>query len=84
MFDVMRGEFGPSFKFPNRSVNQLVAEGAPVTIQLGLMAFTFSLAVGLTLGIVAALGHNRWPDYGATFISMIGIATPSFVIGIMP
>jgi oligopeptide transport system permease protein len=83
VLDVARGDFGPSFKFPNTTINEMVAEGAPVTATLGVMAFVFSFAVGLTLGVVAAVGHNRWPDYVATFISMIGVATPSFVIGIV-
>ena len=47
------------------------------------MAFVLAISVGLPLGIIAALGHNRWPDYAATGISMIGIATPSFVLAIL-
>jgi len=77
--DVLRGDFGPSFKY-DREVTQLVAQGLPATIQLGLMAFVLAVAVGLPLGIVAALWHNRLPDYGATLVSLIGIATPTFVI----
>ena len=45
------------------------------------MAFVLLVAVGLPLGIVAALGHNRWPDYVATGVSMIGIATPTLRAG---
>jgi oligopeptide transport system permease protein len=82
VFDVARGDFGPSFKY-DRPINQLVAQGLPATIQLGLMSFAVGLAVGLPLGIVAALWHNRWPDYLATFVSVIGIATPTFVISIL-
>ncbi len=54
-----------------------------VTIQLGLMAFALSVIVGIPLGIFAALGHNRWPDYLSTGISIIGIAMPSFVLAIL-
>lgn len=83
VFDFIRGDFGPSFKYADRNINQIIAEGLPATIQLGLMAFSLAVVVGIPLGIIAALGHNRWPDYLATFISMIGIATPSFVLAIL-
>jgi oligopeptide transport system permease protein len=83
VFDFVRGDFGPSFKYADRSINQIIAEGAPATIQLGVMAFTLAVSVGIPLGIIAALGHNKWPDYLATFISMLGIATPSFILAIL-
>ena len=83
LFDFIRGDFGPSFKYADRSINQIVREGLPATVWLGSMSFVLSVAVGIPLGIVAALGHNRWPDYLATFVSMIGIATPSFVLAIL-
>ena len=57
--------------------------GSATTVQLGIMAFTLSVVVGIPLGILAALGHNRWPDYLSTSISIIGIATPSFVLAIL-
>src|SRR5438128_6642057 len=83
LFDFIRGDFGPSFKYADRSINQITAGGAPVTLQPGAMAFTLAIAVGIPLGIIAALGHNRWPDYVATFVSMLGIATPSFILAIL-
>jgi len=83
VFDFVRGDFGPSFKYADRSINQIIAEGAPVTIQLGFMAFVLAVGTGIPLGIIAALGHNKWPDYVATFISMLGIATPSFILAVL-
>ena len=47
------------------------------------MAFALAVVVGIPLGIFAALGHNRWPDYLSTSVSIIGIATPSFVLAIL-
>ncbi len=76
---LLTGDLGPSFKFADRSVNDIVAEGIWTTVQLGVMAFLLSVLVGIPLGIFAALGHNKWPDYLSTGISIIGIATPSFV-----
>jgi oligopeptide transport system permease protein len=76
---LLQGDLGPSFKFADRSVNDIVGEGIGVTVQLGIMAFLLSVLVGIPLGIFAALGHNRWPDYLSTGISVLGIATPTFV-----
>ena len=78
--DLLQGNLGPSYKFRDRSVNDIVADGFWVTLQLGLMAFALSVIVGIPLGIIAALGHNRWPDYLSTGISIIGVATPSFIL----
>ena len=76
-------DFGPSYTYIGRTVNQILADGALKTIQLGVQAFLLSVVVGIPLGIVAALNHNKWPDYVATGISMLGIATPSFVLAIL-
>ena len=81
--NLLQGNLGPSYKFVDRSVNDIVGGGLMVTIQLGLMAFALSVFVGIPLGIFAALGHNRWPDYLSTGISIIGIAMPSFVLAIL-
>jgi oligopeptide transport system permease protein len=76
---ILAGDLGPSYKYIDRSVNQIIGDGVLTTMQLGLMAFLLSVAIGLPLGIIAALGHNRLPDYAATFISVLGISTPTFV-----
>jgi oligopeptide transport system permease protein len=77
------GDLGPSYRSRDRRVNDIVADGIGNTVQLGIMAFALAVAVGIPLGVIAALGHNRWPDYLSTSISIIGIATPSFVLGIL-
>jgi oligopeptide transport system permease protein len=81
--NLLQGNLGPSYKFQDRTVNDIVGGGIWTTVQLGLMAFFLSVAVGIPLGVIAALGHNRWPDYAATGVSVLGIATPSFVLAIM-
>jgi oligopeptide transport system permease protein len=80
---VLRFDFGPSFRYTDRTVNDILADGWLTTVHLGVMAFGLAILVGIPLGIIAALGHNRLPDYLATGISMIGIATPSFVLAIL-
>ena len=79
----IQGDLGPSYRFTDRTVNEIVADGIWTTVQLGVMAFLLSVIVGIPLGIFAALGHNRGPDYLSTSLSIVGIATPSFVLAIM-
>jgi oligopeptide transport system permease protein len=79
----IQGDLGPSYRYTDRTVNDIVADGFWTTVQLGVMAFILSVVVGVPLGIFAALGHNRGPDYLATSISILGIATPSFVLSIL-
>ena len=79
----IQGDLGPSYRFADRTVNDILAEGLPVTVQLGVMAFLLAVLVGIPLGVLAALGHNRWPDYLSTGISIVGISTPSFVLAIL-
>ena len=80
--NLLRGDLGPSYRYPTRSVNDIVSETIGTTVHLGVMAFLLSVLVGIPLGIVAAPRHNGIPDYLATFVSVLGIATPSFVISI--
>jgi oligopeptide transport system permease protein len=81
--NLLRGDLGPSYKFADRSVNQIVGDGIGTTMQLGLMAFLLAVLLGIPLGIFGALGHNRWPDYLSTAISIIGVAVPSFVLALL-
>jgi oligopeptide transport system permease protein len=80
---LVTGDLGPSYKYTDRSVNDIISDGILVTMQLGTMAFLLSVAIGLPLGIIAALGHNKAPDYSATFVSVLGISTPTFVSSIL-
>ena len=77
------GDLGPSYRYTDRRVNDIVSDGFGTTFQLGIMAFVLSVVVGIPLGIFAALGHNRWPDYLSTGISIVGVATPTFVLSIL-
>ena len=81
--NLLQGNLGPSYKFTDRTVNDIVGGGIVTTVQLGLMAFLLAVLLGIPLGVIAALGHNRWPDYLSTGISVIGISMPSFVLAIL-
>ena len=77
---LLHGDFGPSYKIRDFTVTQLIANGFPVSLKLGLLAMILAIAVGTTLGVIAALRQNRPPDYSVMTFAMIGITVPSFVI----
>ena len=77
------GDFGPSFKYKDFTVAQLIAQGFPTSLSLGTIAMIAALAIGLTLGVWAALRQNSTVDYTAMGVSMLGIAVPNFVIAPM-
>ena len=81
--DFIKLDFGPSYRYVDRDVNAIVSDGIGTTIQLGLMAFAVAVLIGIPLGVLAALGHNKAPDYVSTGLSMVGIATPNFVLAII-
>jgi oligopeptide transport system permease protein len=79
--DVLRGDFGPSFRYRDSTVNQLIAQSFPNSIFLGSIALGIALILGILVGILSALKQNRWQDYAAMSIAVVGISVPLFVIG---
>ncbi len=75
-----RGDLGPSFQYPGFSVSELIAQGAPVSLTLGLLALLVAVPVGVMLGILAALKQNRTADYAVSTLALGGLALPSFVL----
>jgi oligopeptide transport system permease protein len=78
---VLHFDFGPSFKYRDYSVGELIAHGFPTSLEVGLWAMVISTLVGLALGIAGALRRNGPIDYGAGAIAMVGLAIPIYVIG---
>jgi dipeptide transport system permease protein len=76
-----RFDLGPSMVLRNRTVNQIVREHFPNSIQLGVAAFVFAVVFGVPLGVVAALRHNTATDYAAMTFANIGFAIPNFLLG---
>jgi oligopeptide transport system permease protein len=81
MAEVLRGDLGPSFRYPDRSVNELLALGFPVSLTLGLCALAVALTLGGVSGVLAALGRNRVMDYLTMSLSLWGVSIPNFVLG---
>ncbi len=74
-------DFGPSFKYPNRTVNEIIADKLPVSLELGLTSLTVALLIGIPLGTFAAVYRNSWVDYLCSSVAMTGICIPTFVMG---
>jgi oligopeptide transport system permease protein len=77
---LLHGDFGPSFKYKDFTVTELIGQGFPVTLQLGVMAIALALLLGVPLGTFAALHHNSAADTATMSLVVTGIAIPSFVV----
>jgi len=75
-----RGDFGPSFKYKDFTVTELIRQGFPVTLELGAIALCLALGLGLPIGTFAALRHHSAADYVTMSLAVAGIAIPSFVV----
>jgi ABC-type dipeptide/oligopeptide/nickel transport system permease component len=73
-------DLGPSLVVRNRTVNEIIREHAPKSIELGVLAFVWAIVLGIPAGIFAALKHNTVIDYGLMFFSNVGFAVPSFLV----
>lgn len=78
--NLARGDLGPSFKYKDFSVNDLVAQALPVSAKIGLFAFGGAVLLGVGAGIMAALRQNSWLDYAVMSTAMLGVVIPSFVL----
>jgi ABC-type dipeptide/oligopeptide/nickel transport system permease component len=78
---IVRGDFGDSMKSRVETVNDMIKRGFPVSAFLGIQAIVIAVILGPSLGAVAALNQNKWPDYMAMIIAIIGISVPSFIMG---
>ena len=80
MKNLLRGDFGPSYKYLGRSVNDIIRDGFPVSATLGMLAIAFALIVGVPAGIISALNQNKWQDNLTMGIAIVGVSVPSFVM----
>jgi len=79
--NLAQGQFGPSFRYPGRSVNELIAAGLPASAELGLYALLVAIVIGTGAGVIASLKPNTAQDYIPMSTAMIGICMPSFLLG---
>ncbi|WP_100751935.1 oligopeptide ABC transporter permease OppB [Vibrio salilacus] len=78
--NVIQGDFGPSFKYLDYSVNELIYGALPVSAKVGFIAFIFTIIMGVSVGTIAALKQNTWVDYTIMSTAMLGVVMPSFVL----
>jgi oligopeptide transport system permease protein len=78
---VLKGDLGPSYKYLDRDVIDIVADTLPASVFLGLCALGLALALALPLGVMAAARHDRWIDRACTFLATLGISLPNFILG---
>ncbi len=76
-----RGDFGPSLKYRNHTVNDILLQGLPVSLSLGFIAFGFAQAIGIPLGFYTAVRRGQWADYGGSFLALLAVCVPGFVVG---
>ena len=73
-------DFGPSFRYKDRSVNDIIAQGFPVTLKYGSWSFLFAVIIGISLGVIAAIRQNTYLDYFSVGFSISAQVLPNFVM----
>lgn len=81
MLNLVQGDFGPSFRYPGRSVTEMISIGLPVTLELAFYAILIAMIVGICAGVTAAVKRNTVFDYIPMSIAMLGICMPTFLLG---
>jgi oligopeptide transport system permease protein len=76
---VLKGDLGPSLKYRDKTVLQILKENYPVSLRLGLSAIVIAFVVGVSLGVLAALRQNRSVDYSVMAVAILGVCVPTFV-----
>lgn len=79
--NLLKGDLGPSYKYPGWDVQEIIIQSFPASLELGSWALLIALALGIPIGTLAALEHNKPAETNLMAVAMIGICLPSFVIG---
>jgi len=75
------GDFGASLKYRNHTVTDIIVQGLPVTLTLGLLSFGLALGTGIPAGFYCALRRGHWSEYGVSLLTLLGVCIPAFVVG---
>ena len=77
----IKGDFGPSYKYAGWNVDEIIIQSFPVSLELGFYALLFALALGIPIGVIAAIKHHKPSETALMSLAMVGICLPSFVLG---
>jgi len=80
MGGLLHGDFGPSMKYRDHSVTDIIHQALPVSMLLGWLAFGFAMGVGLPVGFATAVRRGQWHDYLGSFLALLAVCIPGFVI----
>jgi len=75
-----RGDFCVSLQYRNHTVNDIIAQALPVSATLGILAFGFSIGVGIPIGYLSAVRRGRWEEYAGSLFAILVICVPAFVV----
>lgn len=78
--NLARGDFGPSLKYRDHSVTDIVRQALPVSMTLGFLAFGFAMGVGLPVGFVTAARRGQWQDFAGSLFALLAVCIPGFVV----
>jgi oligopeptide transport system permease protein len=78
--DLIHGDLGPSYRYRNHSVNDIIAQALPVSMLLGALAFVFAMGVGVPLGCYTAMRRGRWQDKVGSFFALLTVCVPGLLI----
>ncbi|MFQ5849522.1 MAG: ABC transporter permease [Candidatus Binatia bacterium] len=78
---LIQGDLGPSYKYLDRTVTDIIVSTLPVSAQLGILALAFAVIVSLPAGLLSAYYHNTWTDRCCLFLATLGISLPNFILG---
>lgn len=80
MGGLVRGDFGPSRKYRDHSVTDIVHQALPVSMSLGFLAFGFAMGIGLPVGFITAMRRGKWQDYAGSLFALLAVCIPGFVV----
>jgi oligopeptide transport system permease protein len=78
--NLLKGDLGPSFKYHGRTANDVIGEGFPISLTLGLEALFIAIGMGVILGSYAAFKRGKWQDQGTMLLAVVWISVPSFIL----
>ena len=77
---LLQGDFGPSLKYRNHNVTDIITQALPVSMTLGAIAFGFAMGIGLPVGFLTAAKRGRWQDYSGSFFAILMVCVPALVM----